>query len=117
MSHPNGAPGRTGGSGSVRRFNQQSSKKGRSFIMSNLNPTQGTVRRTLLRGKKVPDGLSTLENVCSVGAQCPEVQNSPVAVQALGVLKQSVATAQGAVIKKQGTAQAHLAATGAVKLA
>ena len=78
--------------------------------MSAKKPTRATVRRSLLQGKKIPDALSAAANTCSAGAQCTEVQNDPVAKQALGALQTATTTAQGSLSKRQALAQALLAA-------
>jgi hypothetical protein len=72
--------------------------------------TRATVRRSLLVGKKIPDALSAAANTCSAGAQCTEVQNDPVAKQALGALQTATTTAQGSLTRRQALAQALLAA-------
>jgi hypothetical protein len=84
--------------------------------MSTPKAKQATVRRKLLTGRKVPDGLSTLVNVCAAGAQCPEVQSSPLASQALTILHQTVTKAQGSLATKQALAQALMAAIKALSL-
>ena len=60
--------------------------------MPNQNPNNATVRHALLPGKKVPECLVILDNTCAAGAQCPEVQASPIAAQALGGLQSALAT-------------------------
>jgi hypothetical protein len=77
--------------------------------MPNPIPKQ-TVRRSLIAKKKIPDCLTTLDGVCSAGAQSPEVQNSVPAQHALGDLKQSVATARTSLISRVSLAQSLLAA-------
>lgn len=79
--------------------------------MSNQKSNQATVRRGLLDGKKVPEGLSALDNVCSAGEQCPEVQSSPVATSALSALQDAVTTAHTSLTSKQSLAQSLMAAT------
>ena len=73
------------------------------------------VRHTPVKGK-VPQSLSTLDNVCSAGAQCQQVLSSPIATQALGALQTSVASAHGSLTKKQAAATALLAAAKALGL-
>ncbi len=75
-----------------------------------------TVRHSLLAGKKVPDCLSTLDNVCSAGAQCTEVQGSPVAKQALTALQTAVTGAHGSLTAKQALVQSLMAAIKALSL-
>ncbi len=84
--------------------------------MPNPSPNHATVRHTLLRGKKVPDALSTLDNVCSAGTQCAEVQASPIAANALGVLSAAVKTANDSLTKKLAAAQVLMAAAKDLKL-
>jgi hypothetical protein len=74
------------------------------------------VRRTLLKGKKLPDCLSTLDNVCSAGAQCTQVQASPMATQALGDLKAAVTSAQSSLVSHQALAQSLLGAAKTLRL-
>ncbi len=64
----------------------------------------------------MPDALSTLDTTCAAGAQCAEVQGSPVAAQALGVLQKAVTEAHASLSQKQTLAQALLAALKALKL-
>ena len=78
--------------------------------MSTPKINQATVRRGLLDGKKVPEGLSALDNVCSAGAQCLEVKSSPVAMSALTALQDAVTTAHTSLTNKQALAQALMAA-------
>lgn len=84
--------------------------------MSNQKPNHATVRHALLQGKTVPAGLSSLDNVCSAGAQSPEVQASPIAVQALGELQKAVTTAHASWTARQSLAQGLLAAIKALSL-
>jgi hypothetical protein len=84
--------------------------------MSNPNPNHATVRRTLLLRKTVPECLSTLDGVCVAGSQSPDVQASPVASQALGVLQKAVTAAHGSLTQRQQLAQALLAAIKALSL-
>jgi hypothetical protein len=74
------------------------------------NTTRAAVRRTLIRGKKLPDCLTTLDAVCSTAAQSTDVQNSPVAKQALDDLQKAVAAAQTSLSNKLTIAQSLLAA-------
>ena len=69
--------------------------------MPSQDPVLSTVQRTLLRGKKVPDALSALGSTCSAGAQCTQVQTSPVATAALGDLKVKVDTANTSLVTKK----------------
>src|SRR5689334_15829091 len=84
--------------------------------MSNNKPNQATVRRGLLEGKSIVEGLSALDNVCNAGAQCPEVQKSPLALQALAELQQMVTTAHEALTTKMSLSQALMAAIKALDL-
>jgi hypothetical protein len=74
------------------------------------NPMHTVVRHTSLRGQPVAKCLSALVTVCDTGAQCVEVQASPVALAALGALKSAVTTAQASLSKKQDADQAQRAA-------
>jgi hypothetical protein len=78
--------------------------------MSNVNPNRTTVRRTLLKGKKPPEAMTVLANVCSAGALCPQVQASPIAMAALTTLQADVKTAAGSLTSKQALIQAVLTA-------
>jgi hypothetical protein len=60
----------------------------------------------LLTRKSVAASLSTLSNTCAAGAQCPEVQGSPIAQQALSVLQKAVGVAAGTLTSKQAAATA-----------
>lgn len=84
--------------------------------MSNPNPNRATVRHALIQGKTVADSLSALDNACSAGAQCAEVQGSPVAAQALGVLTAAVKTAHDSLSKKLALLQSLMAASKTLKL-
>lgn len=75
-----------------------------------------TVRRTLVRKKKVPNALSILDNVCAAGAQCSQVQGSVIASQALIDLKAAVTTATTSLTSQQALAQALRAAIKTLKL-
>jgi hypothetical protein len=68
--------------------------------MNPQDPTTSVVKRRTLDGKNVPDALSAMTNTCSAGAQCPEVQASPVATAALADLQSNVATASAALTSK-----------------
>jgi hypothetical protein len=74
--------------------------------MANPNPQVSTVRRSLISRSSVATSLSTLTNVCTTGAQCPQVQASPIALQALGILQKSVSAAGVALTSKQAAAAA-----------
>lgn len=76
----------------------------------NPNPNRTTVRRTLLRGKKIADAISTLLNVCSAGATSPEVQASPIAMQAFLALQADVKSASDSLTSKQKLVQALMTA-------
>jgi hypothetical protein len=72
--------------------------------MSNPNPNRASVRRSLFRGKKVPELLATLLNTCNAGAASADVQGSPIASQALKDLQGAVGvatTSQGKKLKAQ----------------
>lgn len=73
------------------------------------NPTRAAVRHTPLRGKPA-QCLATLATMCSAGAQCTQVQSSPVALQALAVLKAAVTTAQASLTNKLNLVAALVAA-------
>jgi hypothetical protein len=82
--------------------------------MSNTNPDRTTVRRTLLRGKKLVQAVPILTNVCSAGAQCPEVQASPIAVQALAALQADVNAVALSLTSKLSLVQALMTAIKAL---
>jgi len=79
------------------------------------NPNQATVRRTLLQRTTIADGLTTLDNVCSAGAQSAEVQASPVAQQALLALQKTVTTAHGSLATRVQIGQTLQAAIKALR--
>lgn len=83
--------------------------------MPESKPKSATVRHTPLDGK-VPDCLSTLDNVCSTAAKSTEVQASPITLAALGVLASAVTKARASLTTKQSLAQDLLAATKTLKL-
>lgn len=66
-----------------------------------MNPVQSTVQHTLLDGKKTPDAIATLHATCNAGAQCAQVQASPIASAALGDLTSKTATADGSMVTKK----------------
>jgi hypothetical protein len=69
------------------------------------NPTsKARVTSTLAKKQKVPEALTTLDAVCNAGAQCTEVQGSPVAAHALTVLQDAVTTAHTTLLKKEQAA-------------
>jgi hypothetical protein len=74
------------------------------------NPPRATVRHALLQNKRVAECLATLDNVCTAGAQCPAVQSSPMAKQALTTLQTSVTTAHASLNAKLALAQQLMAA-------
>src|SRR5262249_9607549 len=84
------------------------------IVMS--NPMHALVRHTPLRGQPVAKCLSALVTVCDTGAQCVEVQTSPVALAAIGALKSAVTTAQGSLSKKQDADQAQRAAAKVLRI-
>ena len=57
-------------------------------------PTRATVRGGLLKGKKEAEALNTLNNTCTAGAACTDVQNDPMASKALSLLQAALGTAQ-----------------------
>ena len=73
-----------------------------------------TVRRSLLARKSIASGLTTLVATCNSGAQCPEVQASPIASQALAALQKAVTTASTALATKEVAALAFAASTKAL---
>ena len=79
-----------------------------------MNPTHATVRHTPLRGKTVPECLSTIDTICSTAAQSPDVQASPVALQALSALQKAVTASHASVSARQSLAQALLIAMKAM---
>jgi hypothetical protein len=84
--------------------------------MSTGNANHASVRHALLAGKKVPECLATLDNVCATGEQCAEVQGSPATQQALVALQAAVKTANASLASKLSLAQALLAAAKALNL-
>jgi len=82
--------------------------------MPNATPKQ-TVRHALLAKKKIPDGLTTLDGVCSAGAQSPEVQASVAGQHALADLKGAVATARTSLNNRVSLAQALMTAIKTLK--
>jgi hypothetical protein len=73
-----------------------------------------TVRRSMLVGKSVASGLSTLGATCSSGAQCPEVQASPIASQALLALQKALTATSTSLSSKEAAAQALANSTKAL---
>ena len=80
------------------------------------NPSAATVRHALLKGKKVPACLSTLDNTCAAGGQCPQVQGSTAAKQQHLVLLGAVTTAHTSLTNKQAAAQTLQATTHTLAL-
>jgi hypothetical protein len=80
------------------------------------NPNHATVRSTPIRGKTVAESLSTLDNVCSAGAQSADVQGSPIAKQALAALQTAVTTAHTGLTTRQQLATALIAAIKALHI-
>ena len=80
------------------------------------DPTKALVRHTPLTGQSKAQCLSALATMCSTGAQCAEVQSSPLATQALSGLKSGVDTAQGSLVKKQTADQAQKAAAKVLRI-
>jgi hypothetical protein len=78
------------------------------------NPTHVTVRRTVPRNKSVAEGLAILDSTCGAGAQCAEVQASPVGTQTLAALKSAVATSKKSLASKLDLATALMAAIKAM---
>jgi hypothetical protein len=78
--------------------------------MSNQNVNQATVRRTMLKNKSAPESLSLLNAVCSAGAQCPEVQGSPIAQAALSELQHAVTVAHTSLTSKEAITKTLMAA-------
>jgi hypothetical protein len=63
--------------------------------MSTAKPLRASVKHTKLADRSVPEGLAKLDAMCTAGAACPEVQASPLAVQALAILQARLARARG----------------------
>jgi len=82
--------------------------------MSTQGTKQSTVLRSQLRGKTPLAGLTALDLVCTAGAQCPEVQSSPVALHALNDLQAAVTTAHKTLNNKEALAQALVTALKAL---
>ncbi len=85
--------------------------------MSNPTTTKpAAVRRSLLNRKSVASCLTTLVATCSSGSQCPEVQASPVASQALSALTNAVNHANTSLSSKEAAAVALKSSTKALTL-
>jgi hypothetical protein len=82
--------------------------------MSNLTTKPATVRRSLLNRKSIASGLTTLVATCASGTQCPEVQASPVAAQALSALQKAVTAANTSLSSKEAAAVALSTSTKAL---
>ncbi len=82
--------------------------------MPSNQPKKATVRHTLVKDFKVADGLAVLDNVCSSGGQCQEVQNSALAKAALGNLQTTVTTAHTSLSMRKQLAQALMASIKAL---
>lgn len=81
-----------------------------------MNPEYATVRHTPLKKKTTAETVFTIANICATGAQSADVQNAPVALQALGILQKANATAQAGLTNKQSLAQALVLATQTLAL-
>jgi hypothetical protein len=79
-------------------------------------PNPNTVRRALIENKKPPDILATIDTVCGAGAQCPQVQSSPFAKQALTALQDAAKTAHTSVSAKMSLAVALMTAIKTMKI-
>jgi len=75
-----------------------------------MNPDYATVKHTALKKKNTSQTLSTVTSICATGAQSPEVQAAPVALQALGILQKANTTALASFTSRQSLAQALIAA-------
>lgn len=84
--------------------------------MSIANPTHATVKRSLLKNKRMAEGLAALDTLCTAGAQCPAVMASPAAVQVLADLQAAVTTAKTSLTNKKALLQALLAAIQTLKI-
>ena len=84
--------------------------------MSNPNTKPSTVRRSLLARKSITSGLTSLVATCAQGAQCPEVQASPIASHALTALQKAVGAASTALSSKEAAALALATSTKALTL-
>jgi hypothetical protein len=84
--------------------------------MSDPNPQKCTVKQGMLTGEKPSDAVAMAKNVCNAGANSPEVQASPLASEALGVLQASVQTVDGLLANKLRLAQELLAAQSALAI-
>ena len=71
---------------------------------------QATVQRTVTEAKTEVEGLSLLKTVCEAGKQCPEVQNAPLALQALTGLQSAVTAADASLTAKMNLAASLVAA-------
>ncbi len=81
-----------------------------------MNPDYATVRHTPLAKKTSAEVLSLISGICTTGAQSPEVQASPAALQALTSLQKATTGAQTGFTAKQSLAAALIAAIKAMAL-
>jgi len=82
--------------------------------MSNPTTKPATVRRSLLARKSIASGLSALVATCNSGMQCPEVQASPIASQALLALQKAVGSASTTLSVKEAAAVAFASSSRAL---
>src|ERR1700690_1146124 len=83
----------------------------RGHVMPNTNSAHSRVRRTRISAGQIAAALAFLDNVCATGAQCAEVQNDPMAKQALGDLQTRVTATHATFASKGGLQIALTAAT------
>jgi hypothetical protein len=72
--------------------------------MSMSSPS--VVRRSIATKKTPPECLALLDNVCDIGAKCPEVQGNPIAQHALTRLQQATDAARKSLNEKLALGQA-----------
>ncbi len=79
-----------------------------------MNPNQATVRHTPLK-HAIPQSLSIIDTICTTGAQSPDVQASPVALQALTALEKAVTTSHTSTTARLNLAAALITAIKTMK--
>jgi hypothetical protein len=78
------------------------------------NPKHAKVKHTPISKNKVGDSVKKLDAIVSAGTQSADVQNSPIAKQALSDLAGAVTNLHGAMSSKESLALALAAATKAL---
>jgi hypothetical protein len=77
---------------------------------------RSVVRHTAIAHKARAESLVKLDAMCAAGAQCPEVQASPMAVITLESVQASVAVAHASVTTEQDDATKYRASTQALRV-